>query len=138
MLSPTNITAQLVPYSNVPHQTMVSLQNWLNGYDFKSHTFVRVAQASKGEDALVFVCFVKIDDAYLITAWVINPKATEEDAHQSGDALDNLLAQYAQLEGVTKLFMLQGGNTCTEVRIYEPRITYGQALPTITRIAYSN
>jgi hypothetical protein len=134
-----SIEAKLIPYSEVPHQTMLPLNNWLSGFEFKSPT-MRVAIASNDKGAIVSVCYIKIDDSFLITAMEINPKASDAEKKEALDGIDILLEQQAQLAGVTKLLMVEGprGNECKEVRTYAPRITSVAKLQAITQVAYVN
>jgi hypothetical protein len=137
------IKATLLPYSEVPHQTMLPLQNWLSGFEFfefKSNPLMRVAVASNDKGAIISVCYIKIDDAFLITAMEINPKATIAEKKEASDGIDLLLEQQAQLAGVTMLFMVEGprGNECKLVTNYTPRITSVANLQAPTQVAYEN
>jgi hypothetical protein len=78
----STIKATLLPYSEAPHQTMLPLQNWLSGFEFKSLN-THVALASNDKGVVVSMCYMKIDDAFLITAMEINPKATVEEKKEA-------------------------------------------------------
>ena len=132
------IKSTLIPYSEAPHQTMLPLQNWLSGFEFKSLK-TSVALASNEKGVIVSVCYVKIDDAFLITAMEINPKATAAEKTEASNGIDILLEQQAQLARVTKLLMVTGprGNECKEVATYIPRVTQAKELQAPTHAAYN-
>jgi hypothetical protein len=134
-----NIKATLIPYSEAPHQTMLPLQNWLSGFEFKSlNTHVAIASNEKGV-IVVSVCYIKIDSYFLITAMEINPKETAEEREEAGNGIDMLLEQQAQLAGVTTLLMVKpGSDEAEEVRTYTPRVTHSATLQAPTRVAYIN
>jgi hypothetical protein len=132
------IKATMLPYSEVPHQTMLPLQNWLSGFEFKSNPNMHVAIASDEKETIVSVCYIKIDDAFLITAMEINPKATAEEKKQGGNAINDLLEQHAQLTGVSTLWMVsENGKECTPVP-FTPRIQHKEQLPVLSQVAYIN
>lgn len=130
------IKATLLPYSEAPHH----LQNWTNGFKFKSPTTMRVAVASNEKRAIVSVCYMKINDAFLITAMDIDPKASDYEKKEAGNGIDILLEQQAQLAGVTKLLMVESprSNECKEVRTYTHRIASAAQLQAPTRAVYVN
>lgn len=131
------IKTTLLPYSEAPHQTMLPLQNWLSGFEFKSlNTHVVLASNDKG--VVVSACYIKIDDAFLITAMEINPKATVEEKKEADDGIALLLEQQAQIAGVTQLLMVKpGGNEAEVVATYTPRITQVKELQAPAHAAYN-
>jgi hypothetical protein len=136
-----NIEAKLIPYTEVPHKTFVPLQNWMGGFEFKSaalNTHVAVAGNEKA-DPIVSVCYMKVDDAFLITALVVNPKASAEEKNEASQGIDRLLESQAQLAGVTKLFLVKpGANECEDIATYTPRITQVSRLQPPSPVFYIN
>jgi hypothetical protein len=129
VMNNSHIKATLIPYSEAPHLTMLPLQNWLSGFEFKTlNTQVAVASNEKG--VIVSVCYMKIDDSFLITAMEINPKASVEEKTEASNGIDMLLEQHAQRAGVTKLYMVTGprGNECKEITTYIPRVSHVKEL----------
>jgi hypothetical protein len=137
-MNSTPIKTTLLPYSEAPHQTMVPLQNWLSGFEFKSLT-PQVALASNDKGVIVSACYIKIDDAFLITAMEVNPKATAEEKKEASNGIDLLLEQQAHLAGVTQLLMVKpGGNEAEVVATYTPRITQVSKLQLLSHVVYVN
>jgi hypothetical protein len=131
------IETKLLSYSEAP--VMVPLQNWLSGFEFKSGLNTNVAVASNDKGVIVSVCYVKIDDAFLITAMEVNPKATTAEKQEASKGIDLLLEEQAQLAGITRTFIVRpGGNECEEVATYTPRITSVKKIITPSRAAYIN
>jgi hypothetical protein len=130
-----NIEAKAVPYHEA-HQSI--LQNWMSGFEFSHHMHVAVASNDKGP--IVTVCYVQVDDSFLITAMGFAPKSTAAEQKDAGDAVDLFLEQQAQIAGVTKLLMVTSpsGTECKEVSIYESRITSVKSLAPPSRVAYVN
>lgn len=132
------IKTTLLPYSEVPHQTMLPLNNWLSGFEFKS-LHPRVVLASNDKGVIVAACYITIDDAFLITAMEVNPKATVEEEKEASNGIELLLEQQAQIAGVTRLLMVKpGGNEAELVGTYTPRITSVAQLQAPTQAAYEN
>jgi hypothetical protein len=74
-----NIKAGLLRYSEVPWQSLMPLQTWLHGFDCNTNS-LRVAQAANEQgEAICYVCYTKIDDAFVITAVAVASGATIED-----------------------------------------------------------
>jgi len=139
-MNTSTIKTTLLPYSEVPPpQTTLLLQNWLSGFEFKALT-MRVVIASNDKGAIVSVCYIKIDDAFLITVMEINQKATDEEKKEASNGIDLLLEQQAQLAGVSRLLMVESprSNECKEVRTYHHRITSVAQLQAPTRAVYLN
>jgi hypothetical protein len=114
--------------------------SWLQGIDFNSRN-LRVAQASNDKGAIRHVYFMRVDDAFLITAVVLDSKETEADDKTCGASIDMFLERLAQLEGVTRLFTVKpqtSGNGCVLVRTYTPTVTQVEALQTPSRVTYIN
>jgi hypothetical protein len=134
-----SIVAKLIPYTKVPHQTFLPLQNWLSGFELSPFSVqVAVATNEKG-DPIVTVCYTKVDAAFLITALVVDPKATAAEKHEASQGIDRLLESQAQLAGVTKLFLVKpGANECKEIATYTPRVTQPSEVKTPSRVIYLN
>ena len=130
------IKATLVPYSEAPQ--MLPLQNWLSGFEFKPlNTHVALASNEKG--VIVSMCYMKIDDAFLITAMEVNQKATAAEKKEASNGIDILLEQQAQLARVTRLLMVKpGGSEAEVVATYTPRITQVSQLQPPSPVVYVN
>jgi len=131
------IKVALLSPSEVPFP---SLMAWLQGIDFNSPN-LRVAQASNDKGVIAHVYFIRVDDAFLITAIVFDPRATEADEKSGRDSIDIYLEQLAELEGVTRLFAVKSqtrGNGCELVRTYTSRATQSATLQAPTRVVYIN
>lgn len=132
------ITTKLLPYTEVPHQTM-PLQNWLSGLELKSTALNTHAVAASNDKGIIVVtcCYFQIDDAFLITTMKINPKATAAEKIEAGNGIDRLLEEHAQRAKVATLYLITPGtNECTEVRVYKS--TQVKELQAPSRVAYLN
>lgn len=68
-----------------------------------------------------------------------HPRASDEEAHKGGDAIDLLLANQAAWLGVRRLFVVHPDNTAELVRTYEPHpAVLLEGYNTTSRTAYLN
>jgi hypothetical protein len=132
------ITTKLLPYSETPHQTLLPLQNWLQGFEFKSKSLMRVAVASNDKGPIASACYIRVDDSYLISTMIINPKASAEETKEACNGIDGIMREQAQLEGVTKLYLVTPGtNECKLIDTFAPKVTQVKELQAPSHAAYN-
>jgi hypothetical protein len=100
---------------------------------------IRVAVATHHGEPVVFVTFVSVPPAILITSFRISPFASPQDAQLSGDAIDGALERFALQAGSRNLVL-----SCSNMQIEALR-TYNnsQSAPTFSeytpsRVTYLN
>ena len=127
-----DIKVDLISLSKAPTP---SLMSWLQGFDAR---YLRVAKASNEKGPMLYVYFVRVDDAYLITSVVFDPRTKKGDEKPAGDAVDIFLEQLAQIEGVTRLFMCKSGDECALINTFPTRITSVSKLQAPAHAVYLN
>lgn len=93
---------------------------------------------SNCEGAFCYAVYSVCGTDLILTKVDRHPRATDEEAHKGGDAIDLLLANHAAWLGVRRLVVIHNDNSCEVVRTYEPHpAVLVQGYNTTSRTSYT-
>lgn len=130
--------ARIFKYCELSWPALTELKAWLrksttfNTFDMSmfANPALRVATATDASGNTIAYC--PVESCFLISAYAVNPKATEAEATLAGDEIDAMLESEGQRAGISKCLIVLPPNhpglpldEFREVRVYERRIPLG-------------
>src|SRR5258707_4806760 len=103
------ITAALLRLSEMPWPALTQLKKWMrppiNGLEVNfNEPSLRAAFSTDEQGDILSYC--PVQQVLVASAFVISPTATGEQARNAGNEMDLAIANYAEMNGISKLILI--------------------------------